>query len=157
MNARCHNQANREGDRHRFPKCLRGYSLVELMLGVMILGMVIATAFGAMQLGLGMVENSRYNTMATQVLQSEVERLRSMDYATFSALSSSSSFTPQGHFDTAQLDGYTFSRLIEDVKTNQKLLTLDVKWLDNRGMQHNRRFLTYVTKEGLNDIYNESR
>ena len=110
-----------------------------------------------MQLGLALVENSRHNTMATQVLQSEMESLRSMDWVTFSDLSSPASFTPQGHFDTAQLDDYTFARTIEDVKTNHKLLTLDVYWTDGRGMEHNRRVLTYVTKEGLNDIFNESR
>jgi hypothetical protein len=46
-----------------------GISLVELMVGVAVLGLVLGTSFGVVMQGLLMLENARDNTRASQILQ----------------------------------------------------------------------------------------
>ena len=129
------------------------YTLIELLVGVMILGIVLATAFTGMQQGFYLLENARDNTLVSQLLQSEMENLRTMNWASINLMTSPSSFLPEiGSFSELE-DRYTCQRLINTPKANQLQVVLSVVWTDSRGIDHLNNYVSYFSKDGLNDYY----
>ncbi len=126
-----------------------GYSLVELMVGIMILGIVLASTFAGMKQGFFLLENTRANTQVAQVLQDEMENLRAMNWSSIEALSGESEF-----FES--YDGYMGQRAISTLKEDQLQVVLSVSWTDTRGIEHLSNYISNFTKEGLNDFYSRT-
>ena len=53
---------------------------MELMIGVVIMGIALSCFYSALQQGFYMIENSRDINRVSQVLQDEMERLRTMSW-----------------------------------------------------------------------------
>ena len=64
-----------------------GFTLVEVLIAMVLFTMVIAGGFAGISRGFQLVEASRNYTRSSQMLQSELELLRTLPWATFSALS----------------------------------------------------------------------
>ncbi len=126
-----------------------GYSLLELMVGMMILGIILASTYTAMKQGFYLLESTRNNTRVSQVLQDEMESLRTMNWPAIEALESSGGFFEEN-------SGYTCVRVISAPKANQLEVVLTVSWTNSRAMDFTTNFVTYFTKEGLNDFYSRS-
>ena len=130
-----------------------GSSLVDVMVGVTILGLVFATSFAATGQGLSIIESARDHTRAAQILQSEVERIRTLNWSALEALPSTGAFSPGAEFSDKYANRYHCARDIGDRRTNQKLLNVTVSWTAQDGILRNRSYFTYITKEGINDFY----
>ena len=59
------------------------FSLVEVMVALAVFTLVIAGAFVAINRGYDLVTESRHYTRASQVIQSEIELLRTLPWDTF--------------------------------------------------------------------------
>ncbi|HEX2101205.1 MAG TPA: hypothetical protein VHF69_11100 [Candidatus Synoicihabitans sp.] len=59
----------------------RGYSLVEVIIGTVVLTFVLAPTFGLLRFGLKLAQNSRLETLASQIITSQVENLRMQTYS----------------------------------------------------------------------------
>ncbi|MSU46151.1 MAG: hypothetical protein EXS42_03250 [Lacunisphaera sp.] len=70
-------------------------------MSAFIMAFGIATSIIAMQTGFKAIDLARGTTMASQIIQSEMERLRMMSWTTMTALSTAT--------DTVALTGYAFS------------------------------------------------
>ena len=123
------------------------------MIGVLILGIVFATTFAAINQVFFLIESARHNTRTAQILQGEMESLRTMDWASLSALQSESTFEAESGSLASYGDDYTCERVINTVKADQREVLLKVNWTDTRGLDHQQNYITYFTKEGLNDFY----
>lgn len=133
-----------------------GFTLIELMLGLMILTMAVAGIFSVLTHGMRMAENARDLTRVSQILQSEMENLRSMNWSDYEALVGSKSFHPESRF-TDEFEGrYELTRNLMPWRSSQYLVFLTAKWSDNLGHDHERRYLTVFTENGLNDYYYRS-
>ena len=128
-------------------------SLVELMMAVVILGVVFTSAFGVIGQGFNLIETSRDYTRVAQILQNEMESLRTMNWTELLALPASEQFSPDAQFISAFADRYTCTRDITIPKADQRLIVLTVSWRSSKGPLHSRSYRTNYTKNGLHDFY----
>lgn len=123
---------------------------------VMALG--ISTSIIAMQQGYKFLDTARGTTLASQIIQSEIERIRMMSWATVTALPASETFDGSTYFSTsAALQGdYTMTRtttLDSSRSSDVALITISVSWKTYDRRAQTRRFQMKYMKNGLYDYY----
>lgn len=132
---------------------------------VMLLG--IASAIIAMQSGFKQIDVARGTTLASQIIQSEMERLRMMPWNktipasvvdSISELPASETFDGATYFSNhADLIGkYTITRTVADDSTRPgkvRNITLSVRWQSYDNRWHQRSFTAIYAKNGLYDYY----
>ena len=132
-----------------------------------IMALGISTSIIAMQSGFRQIDVARGTTLAAQILQSELERLRLLPWSkpgggidsilelqaseTFDGASNFSSSTDiVGHFSVKRTvwDDSDTARagLVRNIK-------VEVKWKSYDGRSHVRSFTTIYAKNGLYDYY----
>jgi uncharacterized protein (TIGR02598 family) len=142
--------------RHNEPACpgrpAAAFSLLEVVLAAFVLAVGILTSIAVLQRGFQALDTARNLTTATQVMQSEMERLRLKNWAQLQEL--------QDSRDTAvpldrNLAGTTLSctRTITDYKAGMKQIVLTSSWQGHDGRQHTVRMVTRYCRDGLNDYY----
>lgn len=132
-------------------KIKEGFTIIEVVVAMVVFAVVIAGGFACLKMGLGLVENSRHNTRSTQIMQSEIERVRSLAWANIILLpTSDSDVTVAAQFNSSAYDAYTMGREISG-SGDSRLVTLTVIWTDNSGRSHSRSYASQYTKGGLYD------
>ena len=131
---------------------------------VMALG--IATSLLAMQSGFKALDVARDTTIASQILQSEMERLRLLPWNKTSTtavdsicelpasetVSLASMFSASSEFTSK----FTVTRTVEtdtSRATDVRYITIAVQWRSYDGRTHNRSFRSMYAKNGLYDYY----
>jgi Tfp pilus assembly protein PilV len=132
------------------------FTLVEVMLaaGVMLAGIV-----GMIQVvisGSEMLDVSRKQTTAMQIIHAQIDGIRLNDWTTVSALPTSSTTVSINSTLQTISNGFTCQRTISSVKTNLKQVTFTVTWTSNTGRAYSRSGSTYVAKNGLYVTYQRS-
>jgi len=97
-------------------------------------------------------------TLASQALQSEMERIRLMDWSTIHGLTGRQTVDLSTVFtsNAAVAAKFALVRTVSDVtaKTGEmKLIVLQITWTNSSGHSLSRSFTTYYTKDGLYDYY----
>jgi prepilin-type N-terminal cleavage/methylation domain-containing protein len=133
------------------PRRLRaGFTIVEVMVAAAVLALGIASVVTVSQRGLQALDTARNLAGASQLMQSEMERLRLMSWAQLQAVQDSGE-------TTVPLDGpagrYACTRQIQDVKTNMKEIVLVATWKGYDGRSHTARLITRYGRTGLNDYF----
>lgn len=123
------------------------------MVSVFVMGIVMAAVFSALRMGATMMEDTRHLLRAEQILQSEMENLRRMSWAQFSALPEKSEFSIDSRFEDLYADVYTGTRILTSPMSGMMDVRLEVTWQNLRGVQFRREFFTKVAQGGLNDFY----
>jgi prepilin-type N-terminal cleavage/methylation domain-containing protein len=131
-----------------------GFSLVEVMIASIVLVLAITTAITTLQRGLQAVDTARGYTYASQVMQSELERLRLKSWAQIEAMQTSGDVT----VTVAGVSGspgssFVCRRTIRDIKIDMKEITLESTWRGYDGRAHTARFITRYGKTGLYDYF----
>src|ERR1044071_4324040 len=70
-----------------------GFTILEVSMATFVMGFGIATAIVAMQSGFKTIDVARGTTIASQILQSEMERLRLLSWTTMTTLSTATHLT----------------------------------------------------------------
>jgi prepilin-type N-terminal cleavage/methylation domain-containing protein len=130
-----------------------GFTLVEVIMSLLLLAIVFSAAFGTYFLGMRILEESRQEVRATQIIQSELEAMRTMTWNDIGLLSTSAYITPEGEFVTQYADEFRVYRYIQTINSTQKRVTIWVWWVNSNSQNTFRRFTTVFTKNGLNDYY----
>lgn len=130
-------------------------TLVEVMMGALVLTLVFFSTFSVMQKGFEMVDISRNTGLAGQILQSEIEDIRLKNWASLPA-DGTSNITLPSAFDTVA-GRFAATRTVSSVNSDMKKVTVQVTWTAYTGRTHTRRYETYYTKGGLNDYYVSNR
>jgi Tfp pilus assembly protein PilV len=150
-----------------------GFTIIEVAMAGFVMAFGIATSIIAMQTGFKTVDVARGTTLASQILQSEMERLRLMSWTTITALSTATdsvapapSGTPAGveMFDGAtyfssnpEVAGrYLITRTVAADSTRPAdviYITISVTWTSYDGRSHTRSFQSMYSKDGLYDYY----
>ena len=97
-------------------------------------------------------------TLASQVLQSEMERIRLMDWGDLHALQGQQNVDLATVFtaNTAITSRFTLVRTVSDVTAKvgeMKMIVLQATWTTTSGRSVSRSFTNYYTKNGLYDYY----
>lgn len=131
-------------------RALRAFTIVEVMVAAAVLALGIAGVITVSQRGLQAVDTARNLAGASQLMQSEMERLRLMSWAQLQTLQDSGQ-TAVTLEDTS--GRYACTREIRDVKTNMKQITLVSTWRGYDGRPHIARLITRYGRTGLNDYF----
>lgn len=124
-------------------------------MSVAVLGLTVASTLVAMQVGFAMIETARNNTLASQILQSEMEDLRLLNWDRLTDLTDGP-FPIEKSFHESVADRFTCNREFATPRAGIRQVTLRVEWKSNRGALHSREYTTFFSKEGLNDYYYRS-
>lgn len=132
----------------------RAFTILEVMVAAVVLVFGITTAITTLQSGMRAVATARAYTFASQVMQSELERLRLKSWAQLTELQASSDQTvslPAGY--AGRSDSFVCIRTIRDLKTNMKEITLVTTWRGIDGVPHTANYVTRYSKTGLYDYF----
>ncbi len=137
-----------DADRRSSP----AYTLLEVMLAAFVLALGIMSALIVLQRGYQTLDTARNLTNATAVMQSEIERLRLMNWGQLQQLEDShQSDVPVAHQSGSAV--LTCTREIQDYKPDMKQIVLSTSWRGIDGRQHTARMVTRYCRDGLNDYY----
>ena len=156
--------ANRED-----PSRQSAYTLPEVMMGVLIMSIMFVTLYLGFTQGFGVVQGSRENLRATQILQDQTEVIRLYTWDQAKYVSDGGCIVPTTNWTfypagaTGQ-KGITYTGTVsisaapmtEAYATDNRQLTFTLAWTTGN-IQHQRQVSTLVSKYGLhNYIYNPS-
>ncbi|MDQ8183404.1 prepilin-type N-terminal cleavage/methylation domain-containing protein [Pelagicoccus sp. SDUM812005] len=144
----------------RFGRAKSGFTLVEMMVAIFVLGIVLAAAFSTVAQALQTVETSRDYARVAQILQSEMEDLRTMSWSQLEAQQAADggvvSIDLTEEFNEAFGARYRAFRYIQDRYSDQKQATIWVYWWDARGNFRIKQTVSWFTENGLHDYYYRS-
>lgn len=138
--------------RHRPRLRARAFTILEVMVAATVLLFGLVSAITALQQGLQAVDTARNLTLASQLMQTEIEQLRLKNWSQLQALQDSGN-------TRVTLDGgtagarFTCTRVISDLKTDMKTITVTTTWNGYDGRPHTARLMTRYSKSGLNDYF----
>jgi type II secretory pathway pseudopilin PulG len=128
------------------------FTLIDVVVGMGILGIVMASLFASFSFGFNVVKLSREELQATQLLQEKMESIRLYNWE--QATGANTTFqSPLAGTSTAFFTG-TISNSIpglgDEVNYSADLrqITVTVSWTNNNVL-HSRSSTTYVSKDGL--------
>jgi prepilin-type N-terminal cleavage/methylation domain-containing protein len=131
-----------------------GFTLIEVLVAMTILSVAIAGAVAALIQGNRMVEEARNLTRVSQIVQSEIEALRTMNWVDLEAMPNNFVKLPlQGSFASKFQDRYTLYRLVVDHGATQKGVYLYVYWRSPEGFLRRQWHYARFTQGGLNDYF----
>lgn len=135
------------------------------MMAVMVLTMAIATSITTVQRALQSIDTARNMTLAGQIMQSEIERIRLRDWGTISTyataatpLTIDSSFSGNSYVANLIANrGLSLSRTVSDPESDLRQITMTVTWRNVDGRTLSRSYTTYYARYGMYDyFYNTS-
>ena len=127
--------------------------------------MAITSSITAMQRAFNALDYARKVTLAGQVMQSELEGMRLVNWSELTDATkypSSEDITTKakGTFggSTALISTFTVTRQITDVasRVDMKEITLTTTWKTYDGRTHSRSYTTYYGRNGLYDYFYNS-
>ncbi|MDP3073287.1 MAG: hypothetical protein Q8N18_23550 [Opitutaceae bacterium] len=135
-----------------------GFTILEVMMATFVMALGIATSIIAMQAGFKHLDLARGTTLASQILQSEMERIRLMSWTGVTGLPASQTFDGAANFTTsAKITGkYSVTRTVTaDAArpTEARDIAISVTWAGYDGRAHTRSFSSTYVKNGLYDYY----
>lgn len=137
-----------------------GFTIVEVMVAMALFGLVIAGGLVGMRRGFEVVENSRHLNRTSQILQSEIESLRTLPWAQINNLPASEDLTDKikVQFDTSDYNAYVVTRTTDSVDgdASLKLVTVMVTYKNRQNKQVTRSYVTIFTSGGVTDYYSRT-
>ena len=129
-----------------------GFTLVELMICMLIFAIVIASGFACLKSGLGLIENARHHTRSAQIMQSEIERIRSLPWNDVIVLTDDTDVALGTEFSGTTYDLYTMQREVEEGDSvDERVVTLEGDGTDISGRFHARAYTSQYTRGGRED------
>ena len=130
---------------------------MEVMMASFIMALGISTSIIAMQASFKQIDLARGTTLASQIIQSEMERIRLMSWTKVAALPASATFDGTSFFSTSTVAAtYEVTRSVVDDATRPgevKNISVAVRWQTSDGRWHRRTFTAIYAKNGLYDYY----
>lgn len=134
----------------------RGITIIEVAMAALIMGLVLATAITTLQRAFISLQNARDLNIASQMLQSEMEKMRLADWTTVNSFTTTATtVTLDSTFTSNPYVGSRFalSRTVADPKTDTRIITLQVVWTGADRRQLSRRLAMRYSRNGLYDYF----
>ena len=134
----------------------RGVTLIEVAVAALVMALVLSTAITTLQRAFISLQNARDLNIASQMLQSEMEKMRLADWTTVNAFPAAATpVTLDPAFTSNPFVGSRFalSRTVTDPKTDTRIITLRIQWqgADNRPLFRNLSMR--YSRNGLYDYF----
>jgi len=136
-------------------KSSSGFTLVEVIVSMALMAIVVTSAFGSYFLGMRMIDDAREELRASQIIQTELEALRGLNWAELDSLPDVAPITPKGTLIQQFSSDYLAYRQVEtvDADNTQKRVIVYVWWKNSKGIYTYQISNTIFTRNGLNDYY----
>jgi Tfp pilus assembly protein PilV len=128
-----------------------GFTLVEVMVAACIMVFGITASLLTLQRGFQALDTARHTTYASQIMQSEFERLRLKSWAQMQTLQDSGETSVPVAGLTGTSGSFRCTRVIRDLKEDMKEIALVSSWTGYDGRGHTLRYLTRYSRTGLYD------
>ena len=137
--------------RNNFP-LTGGFAILEVAMATFVLAFGIATAIVAMQAGFRHLDLARGTTLAAQIIQSEMERIRMMSWTGVSAIPATETFDGATNFSsTSRIVGrYSVTRtLTADTARPTEVMNISiaVTWRTYDGRPHTPQFQQHLCEK----------
>ncbi|HVZ65737.1 MAG TPA: prepilin-type N-terminal cleavage/methylation domain-containing protein [Lacunisphaera sp.] len=148
MNSPAHTAGDRRSN--------RGVTLIEVAVAALVMALVLSTSITTLQRAFISLQNARDLNIASQMLQSEMEKMRLSDWTTINAYpTAATTLALDSTFTSNPFVGSRFvlSRTVTDPKTDTRIITLRIEWqgADNRPLF--RRLSMRYSRNGLYDYF----
>jgi Tfp pilus assembly protein PilV len=132
----------------------RGFTVLEVMVAAAVMLFGITTAILTLQRGFQALDAARNLTYASQVMQTELERLRLRSWDQLQSLqdSGAAAVTVEAVSGLGG-EGFTCTRTIRDIRTDMKEITLAATWGGHDGRPQTARLVTRYGRNGLYDYF----
>lgn len=141
----------------------RGFTLVEVGIAALVMALAIATSLTTLQYSYKLIDDARYTTLAGQILQSQMEKLRLLTWDQLTDPTNGPighpTFTPDISLAaSAELSHFTScTQTITDAPSpytgSMMDITLTATWTGTDGRPHNLSYLTRYAKNGISDFF----
>lgn len=137
-------------------------------MATFVMAFGIATSIVALQTGFRAIDVARDQTLASQIMQSEIERIRLWPWSKTTptgvvdsivelpateAVSLTSTFASNASVAARFSVRRTVTNDLSDTTRNVRYITVVVTWKSLDGRSHTRNFTTMYAKDGLYDYY----
>jgi hypothetical protein len=119
-----------------------------------VMALAISTSITTMQRAFLAVDVARGTSYASQIMQSEMEKIRLQNWTTVSAFPSTATTAPiDSSFTSNSYIGnrFTMTRKATTVHTGMLQITLEISWKTYDGRTLRRTYTTYYGRNGLYD------
>ena len=147
----------------------RAFTIAEVMVAASVLVLAISSSLIVLQHGMRAIDNARFTTLAGQILQSQMEKLRLLNWTQLT----NTTYGPVHYSDfvpvldataAAQINrftaGGTAGRCTQTIETadspfgaTMKKITLTATWTGIDGRSHSLSYITYYGKNGMSDFF----
>lgn len=137
------------------------FTIAEVVVASFVMALGITTSIITLQSGYKAIDTARGNTLASQILQSEIERIRLMSWAT---VTDATNMMGEKTVDLSTVFSsnaelarkFTLKRTVTNDSSRVGEVVdiyLQVTWNTSEGRSHQRSFQTKYVKNGLYDYY----
>jgi type II secretory pathway pseudopilin PulG len=150
----------------------RAFTIIEVMVAATVMVLAISSSIVVLQTGMRAIDTARYTTLAGQILQSQMEKLRlltwtQLTHPTYGPVAFPT-FTPDlASTATTQINRFTVggvagrcSQSITSPGTGlasfddaMRVITLTASWTGMDGRPHTLSYITHYGKNGLSDFF----
>jgi type II secretory pathway pseudopilin PulG len=141
----------------------RAFTLLEVMIAAMVMTLTITSSLEVLQRGLQAIDTARYSTLAGQILQSQMEKLRLLSSTQLQPIVTghAASFTPDLVQTVAgassQVSKFTCNQTLsyDPAYANSTMIdiTLTATWTSLDGTQHTRTYYSQYAQHGISDFF----
>jgi type II secretory pathway pseudopilin PulG len=151
-------------DRHRgnHRQTERAFTLVEVIVAAVLVGMTSLALFGCLSSGFGIIQSARENLRATQIMLQRMENIRlftwnqTLDTTNYLKPTFTEYYDPQGSQMGTTFQGFVTSNIPMDLaaayRTNMRTITVTVYWTNCNSSQtivRSRQMQTRVARSGM--------
>jgi hypothetical protein len=137
----------------------RGFTIMEVMMAAIVMAFAITTSITTMQRAFLALDTSRNLTLAGQIMVSEMERTRMLNWTEVEALDLSPTETTltldEVFTDNPQIGTrFALKRVVtlpDASNTNIRQITLTITWSGYDGRAHSRSYTTHYARFGIHD------
>ena len=141
----------------------RAFTLMEVMLAVVIVGVEFVSLYVAISQGFAVVQSARENLRATQIMQEQVEVVRVLDWEKVTTNASPWSFNASFYPANGTNPGITYSGSIAITNApvpiayaaDMRLVVVSLSWTNgaNSRIMRNRELRTLVSRYGMHNYF----
>jgi len=127
-----------------------------------IMALAIATSVTTLQRGFANIDSARNLSLAGQIIQTELEKIRMKNWATLNNTELYPTARTQIAIDplfnnVSGLDRFSLFRTISTPQTGMRQITFEITWSNYDGRTMTRSYTTFYSQFGLYDYFYNSR
>lgn len=138
--------------------------MLEVFIAALVMTLTLTSSLQVVGRGLQAIDSARYSTLAGQILQSQMEKLRLLSWSQLTNPANGSpvgainytTFTPDpGLISTNQVNNFTCTQSIALDSNHSNTIadiTLTAAWTGSDGMKRSRTYYTIYAKDGISDF-----